>query len=104
MVVLTLVRELRADMPMIGTRKLLYLLRPALADHGINMGRDQLFDLPGFHGMLVRRRIRMVKTTDSHHWPERYPNLIIGIVLTGPEQLWVSDIIYIRTWEGFTSA
>lgn len=33
---------------------------------------------------------------------KKYPNLIKDIELTGPEQLWVSDITYIRTLQGFS--
>jgi len=29
-----------------------------LKEHGIKMGRDQLFDLLRFHGLLIRRRKR----------------------------------------------
>ena len=95
MLVLTMVKDLRADTPMLGTRKLLYMLTPEFEKHGIKMGRDQLFELLGFYGLLIRRRKRMVKTTDSHHWLKKYPNLIIGLLLTGSEQLWVSDLTYI---------
>ena len=101
MIVLTLVNDLRNDIPMLGTRKLLFMLSPELEKHGIKLGRDQLFDLLRFHGLLMRRRKRMVKTTDSHHWLKKYPNLIKGIVLSEAEQLWVSDITYIRTLQGF---
>jgi len=101
MIVLTLVKELREDIPMLGTRKLLFLLTEAFDKHGIKMGRDQLFELLRFHGLLMRRRNRMVKTTNSHHWLKKYPNLIVGLELTSPEQLWVSDITYIRTIQGF---
>ncbi len=67
MIVLTLVREFRADMPLLGTRKLFHLLTPELEKHGIKMGRDQLFELLCFHGLLIRRRRRKtVKTTDSN--------------------------------------
>jgi len=102
MIVLCLVRETRQIMPLIGTRKLIQQLVIPLKEHGIKMGRDQLFELLRFHGLLVRRRRRMVKTTDSHHWLKKYPNLIIGIHLNGSEQLWVSDITYIRTLQGFS--
>lgn len=44
----------------------------------------------------------MVKTTDSHHWLKKYPNLTIGLDLNEAEQLWVSDITYIRTLQGFS--
>lgn len=102
MVVLTLVGEFRAAIPMLGTRKLLFLLIPEMKKHDIKMGRDLLYDLLRFHGLLIRRRKRMVKTTDSHHWLRKYPNLITHLVLSAPEQLWVSDITYIRTLEGFS--
>lgn len=102
MIVLCLVREIRSIMPMIGTRKLVQQLAELLKEHGIKMGRDLLFELLRFHGLLVRRRRRMVKTTDSSHWLKRYPNLIIGLELNESEQLWVSDITYIRTLQGFS--
>lgn len=101
MIILTIVSELRADIPIIGTRKLLFMLTPELEKHGIKLGRDQLFDLLRFHGLLIRRRTRMVKTTNSHHWLKKYPNLIKNLVLSAGNQLWVSDITYIRTLQGF---
>ncbi|MCE6989817.1 IS3 family transposase [Dyadobacter sp. CY323] len=102
MLVLSLVKEYRSDIPLIGTRKLLFMLVPDLAQHGIKIGRDQLFELLRFHGLLIRRRKRIVKTTDSHHWLKKYPNLIKGLEVTGANQLWVSDLTYIRTLEGFS--
>lgn len=99
--VLGFVKEFRNDIPLVGTRKLYHLIDPHLQIHGIKMGRDQLFNLLRFHGLLVRRRKRMVKTTDSHHWLKKYPNLTKDIVINGIEQLWVSDITYIRTLQGF---
>jgi putative transposase len=44
----------------------------------------------------------MVQTTNSNHWLKRYPNLIKQMCITDPEQLWVSDITYIRTLQGFS--
>jgi putative transposase len=102
MIVLHLVKELRAIMPMLGTRKLLGELIAPMKEHGIKMGRDQLFELLGFYGLLIRRRKRLVKTTDSHHWLKKYPNLTKGIIVEESEQLWVSDITYIRTLQGFS--
>ena len=100
--VLVLVKETRDIMPSIGTRKLIHEIRSQLRDHRIKMGRDQLFDLLRFHGLLVRRRKRGVRTTDSCHWLKKYPNLIVALDLTSPEQLWVSDITYVRTMEGYS--
>jgi len=102
MIVLTLVKDLRNEIPILGTRKLQFMLQEEFLKHGIKMGRDKLFDLLGFHGLLIRRRRRMVKTTDSHHWLKKYPNLIKDIMISCAEQLWVSDITYVRTLQGFS--
>lgn len=90
------VHRLRKAMPRLGTRKLHYLLVPQLEQHGIKLGRDQLFDLLATHKLLIRQRKRKVITTDSRHWMHKYPNLVGTSVATRPEQLWVSDITYIR--------
>lgn len=66
------------------------------------MGRDQLFDLLRFHGMLIRRRKRSIVTTDSFHWLKKYPNLVEGVLLYASEHIWVSDITYIKTVEGYS--
>jgi putative transposase len=51
--------------------------------------------------LLCRVRRRRVKTTDSrHHFPQ-YPNLIRGMVISRLNQVWLSDITYIRIRTGF---
>jgi transposase InsO family protein len=96
-IILQLVQKIRnTDLPKLGTRKLLPLLKPELDSHQIQVGRDYLFDLLAEHKLLIRRRKRKVFTTDSKHWMRKYPNLTRGLVITRPEQLWVSDITYIR--------
>jgi transposase InsO family protein len=95
-IILQHVHGLRAKMPRIGTRKLHYLLTPMLAEHGIQLGRDRLFDLLDEHKLLIRRRRRKVITTDSRHWMHKWPNQIKDLTVIRPEQLWVSDITFIR--------
>ncbi len=50
--------------------------------------------------LCVRRRI-FVRTTDSNHGLPIYQNLTRGLELTGVDQLWVSDITYIRLQSEF---
>ncbi len=95
-VILQLVHKIRIPLPRLGTRKLLPLLKPELISHQIDVGRDYLFDLLNEHKLLIRRRKRKVFTTDSRHWMRKYSNLTCELVITRPEQLWVSDITYIR--------
>ena len=89
-------------MPRIGTRKLYHMLTETLQQHRIKIGRDKLFDLLEEYGMLVRRRKRKkVSTTDSNHPFRKYPNLVRELQVIGPNQLWVSDITYIRLLDEF---
>lgn len=75
-------------------------LSPFLESHGIKMGRDALFDLLSANYLLVKRRRRTVKTTNSLHWLRKYKNLIKEFEPTGIHQLWVSDITYWRMKNG----
>lgn len=95
-IVLSCVCRLREQMPRIGTRKLHFMMEPLLAGHGIRIGRDYLFELLSERGMLVRQRKRKAVTTNSRHWMRKYANLVSNLDVTRPEQLWVSDITYIR--------
>jgi transposase InsO family protein len=95
-IILQQVIEIRSDLPGAGTRKLHYMLGTNLQEHGIQVGRDYLFDLLTQHRMLIRNRRRKAITTDSRHWMHKYHNLITALEIHSPEQLWVSDITYIR--------
>ena len=44
---------------------------------------------------------RRVRTTDSSHPFPRYPNLVEGLEVTRPDQVWVADITYVRLREEF---
>ncbi len=98
-ILLQMVKEERKYMPRIGGRKLLYLINKQLPDD-MQMGRDSFFDWLGSNNLLVRRTRTRVITTNSFHWLRKYPNLIKEYIPTRPNQLWVSDITYIRTIEG----
>ena len=88
------VRKIRSNHKRMGTRKLYEMLHPFMQEHAIKMGRDGLFNLLSANHLLVRRRKRRIKTTNSFHWLRKYPNLIRGFVPTAINQLWVSDITY----------
>ena len=91
------IKSIRERHNRIGVRKLHVMLVSFMAENGIKMGRDGLFDLLSSHGMLVRKRKRRVRTTHSFHWLRKYPNLIVDFVPMQPNQLWVCDITYWKT-------
>ena len=95
-IILKCVEEIRKQLPRLGTRKLHYKVAPLLEAYGIKVGRDYLFDLLGRNKLLIRQRKRKVITTDSRHWMHKYENLIKDVECFRPEQIWVSDITYIR--------
>lgn len=87
-------------MPRIGTRKLYHLLKEELDAKQIKLGRDALFSLLRSRRMLVRPKKRYTKTTDSKHWLKKHPNWAAEFSPTGPEQLFVSDITYVKSRQG----
>lgn len=95
-IILQAVHKIRQTLPRVGTRKLQALLCAELAAHRLEVGRDYLFDLLHAQQLLIRQRKRKAYTTDSRHWMRKYANLTTKLVLNGPEQLWVSDMTYIR--------
>lgn len=98
---LKLVADIRKELPRIGTAKLHFMLEKPFAEHRIKLGRDGLYALLDRHGLLLRKRKRKARTTDSDHPYRKYPNLIRELQLSAAGQLWVSDITYLRLPEGF---
>lgn len=90
------VLKIRVAQKRLGTRKMHYMLAPFCRDHAIKIGRDQLNEVMREAFLLVRKkRARKPRTTFSCPW-KRYPNLIRGFEPTAANQLWVSDITYVR--------
>jgi len=97
--ILNLVRDVRQRHPRMGARKLLHLLQPYLASLDINIGRDAFFDLLRAHQLLVPHKRSPHRTTFSGLW--RFPNLLEGLEISRINQVWVADITYILTEEGY---
>ncbi len=96
------VMRIRSAQKRIGVRKLHSILDDFIRQQGLSLGRDAFFDLLRGHGLLVRKRKRKKpRTTFSCYWLRKYPNLVREFHPTAPNQLWVSDITYIRVGRGF---
>ena len=77
------------------------IIKEELKQRNIQIGRDRLFKLLREEEMLIKRRKRQIRTTNSRHSLRKYPNLLKQITVTKPEEVWVSDLTYIRLDKGF---
>jgi len=102
--IVELVKQERQMQPRIGGRKLLHLLRPELEVANVDIGRDRFFEVLADHNLLVVPKPSHPRTTNSRHSLPVFHNLVAGLELTAPNQVWVSDLTYIRTEEGFLYA
>lgn len=67
----------------------------------VKVGIDTLFSILRKHQMLTLRKKYSARTTNSLHRFYKYKNIIQDIDIKRPNQVWVSDITYIRTVKGF---
>lgn len=96
-----MVREERKVQSRVGGVKLHVALQPSFKAAGLKIGRDSLFDILREHDMLVKPKKSTCRTTYSYHRFYTYKNLVKNMTVTRPNQVWVSDITYIRTVSGF---
>lgn len=91
--ILHLVQEVRSQHPRMGTRKVLDKITPEITTNGLKIGRDGLFDLLRDQKMLVYPRKSRRRTTIPGLY--RTPNLLPGMIVSQPNQVWVGDITFI---------
>ena len=72
-----------------------------LKREGLQVNHKKVLRLMRESNLLCRVRRRWTKTTNSRHSFPRYPNLIKGMAITRLNQVWLSDITYIRIRTGF---
>jgi putative transposase len=92
------IEEIQTKFPRAGYRTIqVYLYRR----HGRWHNGKKIRRIMGKYGLQVRIRRAFVRTTDSTHGLPVYRNLIAGMTVTGTNQLWASDITYVRIGTGF---
>jgi transposase InsO family protein len=69
--------------------------------HRLVVNHKRVEQIMGQEGLLQPRRRKKCRTTNSEHPYPRYPNLVKDLEVNQPEQVWVSDITYIRLGNGF---
>lgn len=97
-----LVRQERSLQPRLGGRKLQVLLQAELTQAGVRIGRDRFFETLRKAGLLLEpKRSETPRTTQSYHLLPVFINLIKVLPVKGPNEVWVGDLTYLRTEEGF---
>jgi transposase InsO family protein len=97
-----LVKRERRLQPRLGTRKLYHMLKGELEQAGVRIGRDRMFEELGKKELLLEPlRSPYPRTTQSYHTLPVVRNRIKGKEVKGPNQVWVSDLSYLRTGEGY---
>lgn len=91
------VHRICEEYPRYGYRRVTHELRR----RGYRANHKRILALMRQQKLLCRLRKRFVRTTDSRHGLPVYANLVPSMTLTGPNQLWVADLTYIRLAQGF---
>ena len=91
------IEHIICDLPGYGTRR----VTKELNRQGWKVNRKRIQRIMRENSLLHVVKLKFVKTTDSDHPFKRYDNLAKDFIPTGPNQLWRSDITYIRILTGF---
>lgn len=101
-IILEKILEIRAELPKTGCIKLHKELNNGfLQGHGITMGRDAVFAFVREHDLLIKSKKKWARTTNSFHRYKLHPDLVERRSAIRSEEIWVSDITYLRTVTGF---
>ena len=92
-----LVEQVAREYPCYGYRRVTVQLR---REQQVVVNHKKVLWLLCLSGLLVRRKGR-VCTTDSTHGRGHYPNLLKGLQIERPEQVWSADITYVKLSKGF---
>lgn len=88
-----LIQQVALEWPSYGYRR----ITAELQRRGHQVNRKRVLRLMRTDNLLILRHKRsFIHTTNSAHRLPIYPNLVPELTVTGCDQLWVSDITYIR--------
>jgi putative transposase len=92
------IEEVAAAWPKYGYRRVTHQLRR----EGWTVNHKRVARMMRDLGLQAQRKSKpRTTTTDSRHAFPRYPNLVEHLEIVRPEQVWVSDITYIRLRQEF---
>jgi putative transposase len=91
------IREICAEFPRYGYRRVTAQLKA----EGERVNHKRVARIMREQDLRVRPKRRFVVTTDSNHDGPIFPDLAKDLAPTGPDQLWVADLTYVRILSGF---
>lgn len=100
-IIIGLVHSLRRKMPMLGGKKLYRKLASDFKKMDIKLGRDKFFGILRKNGLLIHRKKRYAKTTNSSHRFRIHDNLIKDLKPSGINKVYLSDITYVSVGTSF---
>ncbi len=97
-----LVLRERREQPRLGTRKLHHRLKRELKEAGVKAGRDRIFaELKQRELLVARKPAAWPQTTQVYEPLPIFHNLVKNLEVQRPNEVWVSDLTYVRSLEGF---
>jgi transposase InsO family protein len=91
------IEQVAAEWPTYGYRR----VTKQLQRQGWDLNKKRVQRLMREMGLLAKKKRKTRKTTNSEHDFPRYPNLVQDLEIVRPDQVWVSDITYIRLRDEF---
>ena len=91
------VERIVLEFPGYGYRRVTH----ALTRDGHTVNHKRVLRVMQQESLLCHLKRHFVATTDSQHGHRTYPNLLRGLVVERLDQVWVTDITYIRLPQGF---
>jgi len=96
--VMTAIEVTVADWPTYGYRRVTEQIR---RDQRLKINHKRVRRLMLEMGLSIQKKAPKHRTTNSQHPYPRYPNLVEGVEVVRPDQVWVSDLTYIRLRQEF---
>jgi len=97
-IILEKIKEIIEEYPMYGYRRVTVVIKK----EGMNINHKRIQRLMRDNGLKCQNKKKFIpKTTDSDHDNPVYPNLIKGLEITRPDQVWAGDITYVQLEKGF---
>jgi transposase InsO family protein len=91
------INEIAGQHPTYGYRRITAMLKRK----GYEVNHKRVIRLMRELGIVGKRPVKRKRTTNSNHPFQRYPNLVMNLVIERPDQVWVGDITYIKLRQEF---